>query len=321
MASPATEPTGRGPSHYAAAVDEPGDATRRLWGGMDIGIGLPSAIPGTSGRQIVEWAQAAEERGFSTLGAIDRLVYGNDEPLVTLGAAAAVTTRIRLMTSVLVVPFRANSVLLAKQAATVNHLSDDRLTLGMAVGGYRDDYEASGVPFGERGWRFDEMLEEMARVWAGEPYGYAGPVGPIPGVEHSRIVFGGARRRTFERVASRGSGWIAGSRGVEAFRRGADGVRAVWSEHGRDGAPRLLAQPYFALGERAREHAEAFLTDHYGIEGDAAAAVAAASLTDATAVRDAVAAYAQAGCDELILFPCHPDPGQVHLLADAVGRS
>jgi hypothetical protein len=67
---------------------------------MDTGIGLPSTVPGTPGRRIIEWSRAAEQRSFSTLGAIDRLVYGNDEPLVTLGAAAAVTERITLMTSV-----------------------------------------------------------------------------------------------------------------------------------------------------------------------------------------------------------------------------
>lgn len=55
---------------------------------MDLGIGLPSTIPGASGEQIIEWAKAAEQHGFSSLGVIDRLAYGNAEPLVTLGAAA-----------------------------------------------------------------------------------------------------------------------------------------------------------------------------------------------------------------------------------------
>src|SRR3954471_23147616 len=125
---------------------------------MDIGIGLPSTIPGAGGDQTIEWARAAEENGFSSLGVIDRLVYGNTEPLVTLGAAAAVTSRIRLMTSILLVPWRGNAALVAKQAATVNHLSGGRLILGMAVGGYEDDYTASGVSFRERGRRFDDML-------------------------------------------------------------------------------------------------------------------------------------------------------------------
>jgi alkanesulfonate monooxygenase SsuD/methylene tetrahydromethanopterin reductase-like flavin-dependent oxidoreductase (luciferase family) len=285
---------------------------------MDIGIGLPSTIPGTSGSQIVEWAMAAEERGFSTLGVIDRLVYGNTEPLVTLGAAAAVTRRIRLMTSILLVPFRGNAALLAKQAATVNHLSGGRLVLGMAVGGYRDDYEASGVAFRERGRRFDAMLDEMTRVWAGEPRGFAGAIGPDAGVRRSQIVFGGGSERTYDRVATWGTGWIAGSRGVETFQKGADGVRRAWARHGRDGEPRLMALPYFCLGPRARQDAAAFLTDHYAIEGEAASRMAASALTDVTSIRDTIAAYERAGCHELLLFPCTPDPRQVELLAEAV---
>lgn len=285
---------------------------------MEIGIGLPSTIPGAGPDQIVAWAKAAEEHGFSTLGVIDRLVYGNTEPLVTLGAAAAVTSRIRLMTSILLVPWRGNAALVAKQAATVNHLSGGRLVLGMAVGGYEDDYTASGVPFRERGRRFDDMLAEMTRIWAGAPRGVSGPIGPVPGVDRAQIVFGGDGARAHARVARWGAGWIAGSRGVERFRRGAQSVREAWTEHGRDGRPRLLALPYFCLGPDAREHADAYLTDHYAIEGPAAASLVAAALTDATAVRDAISAYERAGCDELMLFPCSPDPRQVRLLAEAV---
>jgi alkanesulfonate monooxygenase SsuD/methylene tetrahydromethanopterin reductase-like flavin-dependent oxidoreductase (luciferase family) len=283
---------------------------------MDIGIGLPSTIPGTRGDQIIEWSKVSEEHGFSTLGVIDRLVYGNAEPLVTLGAAAAVTTRIRLMTSILLVPWRANATLVAKQAATVNHLSGGRLVLGMAVGGYEDDYEASGVPFRERGRRFDDMLADMTRIWAGEPRGVAGAIGPA-GLDRSQIVFGGNSAKAHARVAKWGAGWIAGSRGVDAFRQGADAVRKVWTEHGRDGTPRLLALPYFSLGQRARQNAESYLTDHYAIEGSAAPVIAAA-LTDATAIRDEIAAYEAAGCDELMLFPCDPDPEQIRLLAGVI---
>jgi alkanesulfonate monooxygenase SsuD/methylene tetrahydromethanopterin reductase-like flavin-dependent oxidoreductase (luciferase family) len=286
---------------------------------MEIGIGLPATIPGATGEQIVEWARAAESHGFSSLGVIDRLVYGNLEPLVTLGAAAAATERITLMTSVLVVPMRANAALLAKQAASVNRLSGGRLRLGMAVGGYEDDYEASGVPFAGRGRRFDEMLMEMTQIWAGEPQGFAGAIGPTPGLDRSQLVFGGLSRSTFRRVATMGGGWIAGSRGVEPFRQGAADVRRAWTEHGREGEPRLMALPYFCLGPRADAEAAAFLTDHYAIEGEAAAAVASSALTSVEAIQTSIAAYEAAGCDELILYPCSADPLQVDLLADAVG--
>jgi alkanesulfonate monooxygenase SsuD/methylene tetrahydromethanopterin reductase-like flavin-dependent oxidoreductase (luciferase family) len=287
---------------------------------MQIGVGLPATIPGVSGSDLVDWARAAESYDFASLGVIDRLVYSNHEPLVTLAAAAAVTERIKLMTSVLVVPMRAHAALLAKQAATVDRLSGGRLTLGMAVGGYEDDYEASNVPFAGRGRRFDEMLDEMTRIWAGESRGFAGAIGPSSGLDRSRLVFGGMSAPTYRRVATVGAGWIAGSRGVDTFRRGAADVHRVWAEHDRAGSPWLMALPYFSLGPQGRADAAAFLTDHYAIEGpDTAEQMAARALTDVDTLRDAVAAYEAAGCDELILYPCSPDPQQVRLLADAVG--
>lgn len=285
---------------------------------MDLGIGLPSINPSATPEQLVEWARTADECGFCSLAVIDRLVYGNSEPLVTLGAAAAVTTRIKLLTSVAIVPSRANAALFAKQAATVNFLSGGRLVLGMAVGGYSDDYQASGVPFSERGRRFDEMLSDMTGIWAGEPRGFAGMIGPAAGVDRSQIIFGGRSGKAYARVATWGAGWIGGSRGVEAFREGAQGVRNAWRERRREGKPKLMTLPYFSLGPRAKEHARAFLADHYAIEGEAAVRVAASALTDAAAIRDAVTAYEQAGCDEVVLFPCNPDPEQVRLLADII---
>src|SRR3954468_14132061 len=127
---------------------------------MDVGIGLPATIAGVERQQLLEWARRAEARGFSSLGTIDRLVYGNYEPLIALAAAAAVTERIRLATTILIGPYRANGALVAKQAASVDRLSGGRLVLGVAVGGREDDYQVSGVDFHTRGRRFEEMLQE-----------------------------------------------------------------------------------------------------------------------------------------------------------------
>ena len=145
---------------------------------MEIGIGLPSTVPGVDGVSLLEWARRAERAGFSTLGTIDRLVYANYEPLTALAAAAAVTEDIRLTTSILIAPLRSNAVLLAKQAATVHHLSGGRLVLGAAPGGREDDYEVSGVDMQTRGRAFDRQLDTFRRVWADEEKGFAGPVGP-----------------------------------------------------------------------------------------------------------------------------------------------
>jgi alkanesulfonate monooxygenase SsuD/methylene tetrahydromethanopterin reductase-like flavin-dependent oxidoreductase (luciferase family) len=118
---------------------------------MEVGIGLPTTIPGVTGEQVLEWARRAEARGFSSLGTIARIVYPNYEPLIALAAVAAVTERIRLATTILIAPYRANGALVAKQAATLDNLSGGRLVLRVAVGGREDDYEVSGVDFHRRG--------------------------------------------------------------------------------------------------------------------------------------------------------------------------
>ncbi len=145
---------------------------------MEVGIGLPTTIPGVTGAQVLEWARRAEARGFSSLGTIDRIVYANYEPLIALAAAAAVTERIRLATTILIAPYRANAALVAKQAATLDNLSGGRLVLGVAVGGREDDYEVSGVDFHTRGKRFDAMLAEWDELWRGDRGRPAHPARP-----------------------------------------------------------------------------------------------------------------------------------------------
>ena len=115
---------------------------------MDIGIGLPNTVPDTEGRTLIDWARQAEEAGFSTLGTIGRLVYQSYEELIALSAAAAVTSRIRLTTGVLLAPLYANHELFAKQAASLDRLSGGRLVLGLGLGGRDDDFTASGLPPG-----------------------------------------------------------------------------------------------------------------------------------------------------------------------------
>jgi alkanesulfonate monooxygenase SsuD/methylene tetrahydromethanopterin reductase-like flavin-dependent oxidoreductase (luciferase family) len=287
---------------------------------MDIGIGLPSTIPGIPGRLILDWARAGEQAGFATLGTLDRLVYGNLETVPTLAAAAAVTERIRLTTAVMIGPFRGNGALLAKQLSTVDSIADGRLTVGIAVGGRADDFEATASPFGERGKAFDAQLAEMRAVWAGEPKGFAGPIGPAPVRKGGPpLLIGGGSAAAFRRMTEFGAGWIMGGGGPDMFAGAADQARKSWRDAGRDGEPRLAALGYVSLGDDAEGHAQRYLADYYGFIGDFADRIVGSALTTEQKVQDAVAAFDAAGCDELILFPCNPDVGQVALIADAAG--
>jgi alkanesulfonate monooxygenase SsuD/methylene tetrahydromethanopterin reductase-like flavin-dependent oxidoreductase (luciferase family) len=285
---------------------------------MDIGIGLPSTIPGIPGRLILQWASAAEQAGFSSLGTIDRVVYGNLETVPTLAAAAAVTKRIGLTTSALIGPFRGNGALLAKQLATVDSIAGGRLRVGIAPGGRADDYEATGSSVHERGRDFDLQLAELRAVWAQESRGFAGAIGPAPvQAGGPPLLIGGNVAATFRRVAQFGAGWIAGGGGPDMFAAGAEQARRAWREAGREGAPRLAALAYVSLGDDAEGHARRYLGDYYRFLGDFADQIAGSALTSPQQVADALAGFEDAGCDELILFPCNPDLAQVELMAEA----
>jgi alkanesulfonate monooxygenase SsuD/methylene tetrahydromethanopterin reductase-like flavin-dependent oxidoreductase (luciferase family) len=279
---------------------------------MDVGIGLPNAVPGTSGAQLIEWARRADGRGFSSLGTIDRIVYDNYEPLAALAAAAAVTERIGLCTSVLLGPLRENPVELAKQALSVHALSGGRLTLGIGLGGREDDYEVSGIETKGRGKRLDAMLERMRETWDDERIGPNADGAPS-------LVLGGAADASFARTARFGEGWIAGGSSPDEYAAMAAKVKAAWSQAGRDGEPRLMGLAYFALGDSAEDDADAYLTDYYAWLGEETAGyIAGSAAKDAETVRQYVAGFEAAGCGELIFCPSSNDPDQVDLLADAL---
>ena len=280
---------------------------------MDVSIGLPNAVPGTTGGELVEWARRADARGFKSLGTIDRVVYGNYEPLTALAAAAAVTERIGLCTSVLLGPLRTNSTELAKQALSVHALSGGRFTLGIGLGAREDDYEASNVDPTGKGRQLDQALERIKEVWESEEIGPSECGSPD-------LVVGGSVDASFARAARFGDGWIAGGAPPDQYAEMADKARAAWSAAGREGEPRLMGLAYYSLGEQAEEKAKAYLTDYYAFLGEETAGyIASSAAKDADTVKQYLEAFDAAGCGELILFPSSGDPAQVDLLADAAG--
>lgn len=280
---------------------------------MDVAIGLPNAVPGTSGDQLAEWARRAEARGFSSLGTIDRVAYPNIEPLTALAAAAAVTERIGLATTVLLGPLRENPVALAKQAASIHAISGGRMTLGIGLGGRDDDYEIAGIETGTRGKDLDAMLERIWEVWRGEE------MGPNT-ASHPRVLVGGSVEASFKRAARFGDGWIAAGAPPDQFARWRQEFEAAWSASERSEAPQNAALAYFSLGERADEDARAYLADYYAWLGeDIANFIVAGAAKDTETVKQVLAAFEDAGCQELFLFPSSSDPQQVDLLAAAAG--
>lgn len=284
---------------------------------MKIGIGLPTAIPGVEREHVLEWSRRADAAGFSSLAALDRLVYLNWEPLVALGATAAVTERIGLMTAVLLLPYRQNAAVVAKQAATIHALSGGRLTLGVGLGSRDDDYTASGVPMRGRGSRMNEMLGEIRRLWEGAEVGYAGGVGPDVRDDLPRIIVGGSSDQAFRRAAEYGDGWMLGGGSPDRFAELSEKLMAAWSERGREGAPARLALTYFALGKDPEGDTERSIRDYYSSAPAYADAIVAVTAKGEDAVRVRLRYFREAGVDEVVMFPASAEPEQVDLLAQA----
>jgi alkanesulfonate monooxygenase SsuD/methylene tetrahydromethanopterin reductase-like flavin-dependent oxidoreductase (luciferase family) len=285
---------------------------------MDVGIGLPNAVPGTTGKHLMDWARAAEEAGFSSLGTIDRLVYPSYEPIAALSAAAAVTERIRLATTVMLGPLRMNPALVAKQVLSLDALAGGgRAVLGIGVGAREDDYSVSPIGMSKRGSWLDDALPQIRRIWNGEGE-HEAKIGPRPEGDGPSLIVGGSVDAAFERAAVHGDGWIMGGGTPDQFAEAVSKLSAAWAEQGREGDPRKMALAYFSLGDDAERDAEGYLTDYYAWLGDELAQMIANSAAkDADTVKGYISAFESAGCDELVIFPSSSDPKQVGLLAEA----
>jgi probable F420-dependent oxidoreductase len=170
-------------------------------------------------------AQAVERVGFTGLSLTEHPVPGarwldsgghqSLDPLVALGYAAAATTRLKLLTNLVVAPYR-NPSLLAKAAATVDKLSGGRLILGLGAGYQKSEFYALGVDFEERNALFDEALDVLPLHWSGDPFSYHGRhfdarnviARPRPVQDPIPIWIGGNSKLSRRRVATRAQGWM-----------------------------------------------------------------------------------------------------------------
>jgi len=282
---------------------------------VDIGIGIPNSVRGTTGTQLLEWARRAEAAGFSSLATIGRVAYPSYEELTVFAAAGAVTERIRFLSNILLAPTRSTAEL-AKQAATVQQLTGGRLTLGLGVGGREDDYRLTGRDFAARGRLFDQQLSDLQRAFAGKPLlDGAAPVVPDAATGGVPILVGGAADAAVRRTVDFGVGWTAGGLPPQMIAPFVERVRAAWRNAGRQGAPRIVALNYFGLGDTEAQ-SRGYLLDYYRFLGpEMAEMIAGGAHRSPDAIRGVIAAFEGAGVDELILDPTVGDPAQVDLLA------
>lgn len=280
---------------------------------MRVSVGLPSTIPGCQGRVLLDWARRADAGPFASLAALDRVVYDSYDPLVALSAAAGATTRIHLATNIIIAPIR-NTTLLARSAASLQAISDGRLSLGVAIGARQEDFDATGAHFASRSRRFMEQLSALQTIWEEQRIGPAGhDFGP------PRLLLGGSSDAVFGRVARYADGYMHGGGPPRAFARAADKARAAWLDLGRQGMPTIWGQGYFALGaDDVIAAGHRYLREYYAFTGPFAEKIAEGLLTTPQSIAQFLRGYADAGCDEVALFPTCANVDQLDRLIDAV---
>ncbi len=227
---------------------------------MQIGVNVPNFGPGTDPGVLRAWARTVEGLGFDLLMVSDHVAVTPDvaaqypapfyEPFTALSWLAGVTDRIRLGTTVLIVPYR-HPLLLARMAANLHQLSGGRLVLGVGAGWARQEFAALGVPFGERGRRTDDYLDTVRAAWADEAdYGR----GPIP------IWVGGNSDAGLRRAVRVGDAWHPLRTTLPWLRAARERLRAAAADQGRPApalAPRIVlrltAAPLTGPDRRAGE--------------------------------------------------------------------
>jgi probable F420-dependent oxidoreductase len=232
---------------------------------MKFGLMFANTGPYTSASGVVELAEAAESSGYESIWVVEHVIWPDSydseypydpsgkmpgdpstplpDPLIWLSFAAAATSTIRLATGILILPER-NPVVLAKAVATLDVLSGGRFDLGIGVGWLKEEFEALGVPFDDRGQRTDEYIAAMKALWAGDNASFDGEFtsfaavssNPKPEGGSVPIVVGGHSKPAARRAGRLGDGFFPGKGSMEELGELFDIARQTAADAGRDPA-------------------------------------------------------------------------------------
>jgi probable F420-dependent oxidoreductase len=219
---------------------------------MQFGLSLPHFRRVASPEAIRRVAQRAEQLGYDGIWVSDHIVipasavdrFGSMfyEPLTVLGFAAACTSRVRLGTTVIILPYR-NPLVTAKVLSTLDVLSGGRVTAGMAVGWTEDEFKALGVPFQERGALSDEYIAAFKALWTQDKPAFHGRYVRFDNIAfepkpvqkpHIPIWIGGNSKRAIRRAVALGDGWHPTRPLAEDVKAGVAYVKEVCEQRGRD---------------------------------------------------------------------------------------
>jgi alkanesulfonate monooxygenase SsuD/methylene tetrahydromethanopterin reductase-like flavin-dependent oxidoreductase (luciferase family) len=280
---------------------------------MEIGVGFPGLFRGVHRELLLSWARQAEAAEFDCLSSGERLASTTPELMTTMAMVGAVTERIRLMTTVALLPLHSTGFI-TKQAATLDVLTEGRFTLGVGVGHRPQDYAAADIDKPTRLTRFEHQLAFMRRQWAGEPAEGEPRIGPPPYTPGGpRLLIGPLNPKSARRAAL--------ADGIASF--GADpadhlavyqSALDAWKRAGRGGRPYFAAGAFFALGPEADRKGLEYVQWHHGVKDGQA--FYDRSVIAESRVRDAMKAFTDIGVDEFYFVPTIPEVDQVNRLAD-----
>jgi alkanesulfonate monooxygenase SsuD/methylene tetrahydromethanopterin reductase-like flavin-dependent oxidoreductase (luciferase family) len=292
---------------------------------MDISMTLPTMLP--HGRtEVLSWCRQVDEGPWTSLAVPERVTFTSHSLTVELAAAAALTERVRLWTTLVVLPAH-NAVQVAKDMASVDQLSDGRLTVGVGVGGRKHDFEAIGGDFGHRWERMDEQVATMRRIWAQEPpFEGSDPVGPPPVQAGGPPLVAGVMG---PKALARAARWAVGVDDPtsitavvgESLAAQRERVVEAWKDAGRDEAPHFSTSLWYALGDGAKERLETYVFEYMKIFDPSFARTLAesAAVTTPEALRQAIDVAREVGCDEFFLVPTTADPAELDRTREALG--
>lgn len=296
------------------------------------GIAIPQSFIGApiDVKLIREFLPRAEELGYDSLWVQEQII-GNVpilEPVTLLTYAAALTSKARLGTSVLLTVIR-NPVQLAKSLASLDQLSNGRLIVGVGIGGPHVPEAVFGVSGERRGRRFVETVEVMKALWtrpqatvAGEFWHFENvPMEPKPAQQpHPPVWFGAREPIALKRAVRLGDGWMgAGSSSSGDFVKQAETIRRLLDEAGRDPATFAISKRVYIAVDDDRARAERLLREWFGVRYRNADMGSRVSVWGSRAeCIEKLGALVKAGARHLMLNPVFDEMEQMELLANEV---
>ena len=292
---------------------------------MDIGVCLPYMERDLSRERLLHWCRMIDEGPFASLSCGERITAHTIEMRTMLGAAAAVTERVRIVPSLYVLPMH-SAVWAAKEIATLDLISGGRVVVTVGVGGRPMDYRAVGASFEHRHARMDEQVAEMRRIWAGEPAFEGGDeVGPRPVQPGGPPILAGTLG---PKATRRAAEWAQGvymwsGNGVRSeIEQAIHQVERCWAEAGRKEAPRRVAGFWCTLAENSQERLQSYVRDYMNFLGPEFAGAFSKTMDRSSpeTINESIDAMEELGCDELFLVPATSDLQDIEALSNLVAK-